>query len=1001
MPKQSVEERLEKKRIAERIRLAKIKSDPLRYEALKNRKKEWYNTQKAKGKIKSVSEMNISQRNKKRHQERIQKRVTRKKQKERAELALHEDVVEWEGPNSDNDPLASDPDMSLDREGTRPLTSSPSPEDLSLLPKSPCREDILTLPARPIIENTPPLPASPVREDTPPLPTTPVREHSPLFPASFVRDTSVSTPPQNFADTKSLSFKKRERDNQGRFTRSKKTNRIDSIVAGPSNLRMKQPEEDRMSTISSESSGSSLRSSCESTPESSPVSSKKDKTQLKRSFKRKRCQKRIIFDKRAKDFKILHKRIEELRNLNIKYRKQLSRMKTHMFTLSSSDTDTSNQTDERDTIDETYLDEKKALEDTVKGFYLDDENSRMCAGKKECITRNKVKKQRRLMTDSMKHLHEKFTKEYPHYKISYSHFCKLRPFWVLTPKINDRETCLCKLHDNIELLIACLRQNKIISENSATEVLKSICCDPKSVNCLERKCLACKDKYLSYTISNEEQTFNYWEWAKTKYEYTKRGQVKTSFKTVKTKKTAPTKEIINKLEEQLKPFMKHCMRIITQYRIMKQLKENLKEDEAIVHCDFSENYGTKCNREIQASHFARDQITLHTVVIYLKINGQLEAIPFCTLSGCLRHDAAAIWHHLEPVLRHIKENAPSVTKLHFLSDAPSAQYRNKKMFYIISKLYWTMPELTFITWNYSESGHGKGAPDGVGGVLKRTADQIVARGQDIQDLDSLMTQLRKNVGVTIERVEESGILEKEMLIPTSLPKFTGTMQIHQVVWERNRKDVLAMRRLGCLSDECATSSTECKHGLHKSYYNLNMPNEGQNTEATKNTSRKNMKLSKDQTDKSAIKETQKKIKKPSKVKILSNQIIKPAKEKNFKDISVAKTSKVELKTISNQAIKPANKEGGGATVSESKTSKVEVKTISNHTIKPANKEGGDISVASTSKVELPLDDTFWQSVPSIDSDCLSTSVKDILFSALDDKNPTQMNMSFDDDENIF
>lgn len=42
-----------------------------------------------------------------------------------------------------------------------------------------------------------------------------------------------------------------------------------------------------------------------------------------------------------------------------------------------------------------------------------------------------------------------------------------------------------------------------------------------------------------------------------------------------------------------------------------------------------------------------------------------------------------------------------------------------------------------LTWNYSESGHGKGAPDGVGGTLKRTADQLIAEGKDLATFQDL------------------------------------------------------------------------------------------------------------------------------------------------------------------------------------------------------------------------------------------------------------------------
>lgn len=48
-----------------------------------------------------------------------------------------------------------------------------------------------------------------------------------------------------------------------------------------------------------------------------------------------------------------------------------------------------------------------------------------------------------------------------------------------------------------------------------------------------------------------------------------------------------------------------------------------------------------------------------------------------------------------------------------------------------------------LTWNFFEASHGKGAPDGVGGALKRSADRIVAHGRAIPDAQSLYNELKK------------------------------------------------------------------------------------------------------------------------------------------------------------------------------------------------------------------------------------------------------------------
>lgn len=85
----------------------------------------------------------------------------------------------------------------------------------------------------------------------------------------------------------------------------------------------------------------------------------------------------------------------------------------------------------------------------VSKFLAKDESSRLTAGKKETITGKKIKKQKRLLNDTLKNLFKKFIMEYPMYKnMSYSLFFKFCPFWIVPTNVNDRNTCLCKVHEN-------------------------------------------------------------------------------------------------------------------------------------------------------------------------------------------------------------------------------------------------------------------------------------------------------------------------------------------------------------------------------------------------------------------------------------------------------------------------------------------------------------------------------------------------------------------------
>lgn len=57
------------------------------------------------------------------------------------------------------------------------------------------------------------------------------------------------------------------------------------------------------------------------------------------------------------------------------------------------------------------------IQKDVEKFLECDENSRMCPGKKDTLTRNKVKKQKILLNDSLKILYRKFNERHS-YSIS-------------------------------------------------------------------------------------------------------------------------------------------------------------------------------------------------------------------------------------------------------------------------------------------------------------------------------------------------------------------------------------------------------------------------------------------------------------------------------------------------------------------------------------------------------------------------------------------------------
>ena len=111
---------------------------------------------------------------------------------------------------------------------------------------------------------------------------------------------------------------------------------------------------------------------------------------------------------------------------------------------------------------------------------------------------------------------------------------------------------------------------------------------------------------------------------------------------------------------------------------------------------------------------------------------------------------------------------------------------------------------------FSEAGHDKGAADGVGGVLKRTADDTISRGQDLPDAATLFHAL-VNTGMSVKLflVHDSDVNEFSSKMPDNLIYVPGTMAIHQLVTHEPYK--IASRVVCCL----------CENDLRCSCYNTN------------------------------------------------------------------------------------------------------------------------------------------------------------------------------------
>lgn len=464
--------------------------------------------------------------------------------------------------------------------------------------------------------------------------------------------------------------------------------------------------------------------------------------------------------------------------------------------------------------DEKYIRTRRLkLYSKIRKFYCRDDSSMQTPGKKQVITYRGVRKQKRLLSENLRTLHEKFKKEFE-ISVSFATFCKFRPFWVVRAKLTDRDSCLCKKHDNLQKKLDTLLKEKLIVVRNLESVCNMVCCSTESLLCMTNKCKQCKDKKAIDTVEIPEFDNNkmvrWKEWKTVKQEIEKDGKKNQVSKATLSEETGKLSNLIFNFNKEIKQvFCQHVFRIRHQFNQSHKCKNELCYHEAVIHMDFSENYSCKLSSEIQAMHFgaSKEQATLHTIVVYFESG---EKKMFCTVSDSRRHDASAIWAHLNPILKELRER--KIDTVHFFSDGPFSQYKNKENIYFF-KTYFHEMGFQYGTWNFSEASHGKGAPDGIGGAIKRLSDNLVSRGIDIKNAKVLFEQVKDKTSVKMYFIQTDEIekmdLQKSQI---SIKKIPGIANTHQIISRENENHIYK-RDYSCFCKKLPVIDKQC--------YNLN------------------------------------------------------------------------------------------------------------------------------------------------------------------------------------
>uniref|UniRef100_UPI002915D096 hypothetical protein n=1 Tax=Escherichia coli TaxID=562 RepID=UPI002915D096 len=180
----------------------------------------------------------------------------------------------------------------------------------------------------------------------------------------------------------------------------------------------------------------------------------------------------------------------------------------------------------------------------------------------------------------------------------------------------------------------------------------------------------------------------------------------------------------------------------------KKEKEEGKADptKLIIHVDFAENWSVINNKAVQGNHWVNNQISIFTAVCY---QGEITQ-SFAIVSDDKKHDTAYALLAINKIIDLMKKNY-LVTKVTIISDGAPSQFKNRFQLHEFKHWFYEMK------WLFSATGHGKGAVDGIGGLLKHYATS--------HNLKRVHEESIKNVDDFINWVQKYTSAIKIILLP--------------------------------------------------------------------------------------------------------------------------------------------------------------------------------------------------------------------------------------------
>ena len=209
--------------------------------------------------------------------------------------------------------------------------------------------------------------------------------------------------------------------------------------------------------------------------------------------------------------------------------------------------------------------------------------------------------------------------------------------------------------------------------------------------------------------------------------------------------------------------------------------------------DFSENYSSKSQDDLQQTYFGKNQISLFTVVAY--VGTRMKKISIVIANDNCSHSKEQVFYYMRLIVDELKKERQDLKKIFFVSDDAGSQFNYR---FILTNMMQAKSDLGVnVQWDFFPTSHGKSPADGLGGTVKRGVCARVLSGSHLVYNAKEFVECAKSFCKTSTRlicVTDDDMRETFKMLKirwANTKALIGTRSYHHFKPAENGKDLLA------------------------------------------------------------------------------------------------------------------------------------------------------------------------------------------------------------------